>query len=52
MDLSTMKGPQSAVAVDALKPYQEIDLGILRCVKHDWKAPYASDWAIAVGRFD
>ncbi|KPK80703.1 MAG: hypothetical protein AMJ81_11545 [Phycisphaerae bacterium SM23_33] len=51
MDLSKMAGPQPAVAVDALKPYKEIDLGRLQPQKHTWKAPHKSDWAIAVGEF-
>lgn len=52
MDLSRMEGPQSAIAVDTLKAYKEIDLGILSSRKHEWKAPYRSDWAVAVGRFE
>lgn len=52
MDLSRMNGPQPAVAVDAKKPYTEIDLGVLTPASRPWKAPYVSDWAIAVGRFD
>jgi hypothetical protein len=51
MDLSGMQGPQSAVAVDAKKPYQEIDLGVLQPEAMRWNAPYESDWALAVGDF-
>ena len=51
MDLSAMLKDQPAVAVDTLKTYKEIDLGILTPGKHVWTAPYESDWAIAVGRF-
>jgi hypothetical protein len=51
MDLAEMQGPQPAVAVDTQKAYEEIDLGVLAPGKHKWKAPYRSDWAIAVGVF-
>ena len=51
MDLSAMGGPQGAVAVDTLRRYAEIALGELDPQKTVWKAPYKSDWAIAVGDF-
>jgi hypothetical protein len=51
MDLSGMAGARKAVAVDALKPYKEIDLGVLAAKRQTWRAPYKSDWAVAVGRF-
>lgn len=51
MDLTQMKGAQKALAVDALKPYQAIDLGKLQPRNQTWKAPYKSDWALAVGEF-
>jgi hypothetical protein len=51
MNLSGMAGPQKAVAVDAKKPYAEIDLSALRPAKQTWTAPHKSDWAIAVGEF-
>jgi len=51
MNLSQMHGPQRAAAVDARAGYKEIDLGTLTAQKHTWKAPYKSDWAIAVGDF-
>jgi uncharacterized protein DUF5060 len=51
MDLTQMKSAQKALAVDALKTYQEIDLGKLQPKNQTWKAPYKSDWAIAVGEF-
>ncbi|HLS27516.1 MAG TPA: fibronectin type III domain-containing protein, partial [Opitutales bacterium] len=38
-------------AVDTLKPYQEIDLGMLDATSQTWTAPYQSDWAIAIGSF-
>jgi len=51
MDLSGMKDSRPAVAVDALKAYREIDLEKLKPSRQTWKAPYRSDWAIAVGDF-
>ena len=51
MDLSNMKGPQPAVAVDTTKEYHEITIGMLNNKEHVWKAPYRSDWAVAVGNF-
>jgi hypothetical protein len=51
MDLSAMSGRQPAVAVDACKPYREIPLGQLEPRAQTWRAPYRSDWAIAVGEF-
>jgi hypothetical protein len=52
MDLSQMREPQPAVAVDTRRGYEEIDLGLLTPEKQEWSAPYPSDWAIAVGRFE
>lgn len=49
MDLSEMSGPQPAVAVDTRKPYEELKLGPIEATRFEWKAPYESDWAIAVG---
>jgi len=51
MSLTGMAQPQPAVAVDAEKEYEEIHLGTFSSEGHVWKAPYPSDWAIAVGRF-
>jgi hypothetical protein len=51
MDLSRMPGPQHAVAVDAKKPYRELDLGLLEATDQVWEAPYRSDWGLAVGDF-
>ena len=51
MDLSAMKGTQPAVAVDTKKEYREIEIGTLSAKKHVWKAPYQSDWVLAVGDF-
>ena len=49
MDLSAATGEQPAIAVDTKKPYKEINLGRLTPPKASWRAPYDSDWAIAVG---
>jgi hypothetical protein len=51
LDLSAMDGRQPAVALDATKEYAEIDLGTLDPGERTWRAPYRSDWAIAVGAF-
>jgi len=52
MDLSRMPGEQPAIAVDTKKQYKEIRIGTLSAKEHLWKAPYRSDWAVAVGDFD
>jgi len=52
MDLSGMTSGNSAVAVDTKLSYAEIDLGTLSATNQTWPAPYVSDWAIAVGRFE
>jgi len=52
MDLSGMSGAQPAIAVDTKKQYDEIEIGRLSTGQHVWKAPYRSDWAIAVGSVD
>ena len=41
-----------AVAVDANKAYQEIELGEIKTQGNTWKAPYPSDWALALGDFE
>ncbi|HUF62987.1 MAG TPA: DUF5060 domain-containing protein [Verrucomicrobiales bacterium] len=51
MDLRGMEETQPALAVDALKPYRELALEPLDPKEHEWKAPYKSTWAVAVGRF-
>ncbi|MCH7679489.1 PKD domain-containing protein, partial [candidate division KSB1 bacterium] len=51
LDLSAMVGSQSAVAVDTKLLYSEIPLGTLNPTLQTWNAPYASDWAIAIGNF-
>lgn len=50
-DRSRINGQLPAVAVDTKKPYKEIDLGTLASKDNKWTAPYASDWAIAIGDF-
>ena len=52
LDLSRMDGRWPAVAVDAKKAYEEIDLGSLTPEVHTWEAPYHSDWAVAVGEWE
>lgn len=49
MDLSGLGNPQTAIAVDTKKAYEEIDLGMLAPQEQVWTAPYESDWAVAVG---
>lgn len=51
MNLSGMAGAQTAVAVDAIGNYSEINLGSLNPINQTWNAPYRSDWAIAIGNF-
>jgi CubicO group peptidase (beta-lactamase class C family) len=51
MDLTDMVGAQSGIAVDTKTEYDELDIGTLGSKEHVWKAPYRSDWAIAVGSF-
>ena len=52
LGLDAMDGVQPAVAVDTRKPYAEIRIGELDRKRQLWRAPYRSDWAIAVGVFD
>ena len=52
LGLDAMDGVQPAVAVDTRKPYAEIRIGELDRKRHLWRAPYRSDWAIAVGVFE
>ena len=44
LDLSGLLAGQPAVAVDALTPFIEIDLGMLNSSNQTWNAPYQSDW--------
>ncbi len=49
IDLSKTPTSLPAIAVDAKKEYREINIGPLNSGQHTWKAPYKSDWAMAVG---
>ena len=49
IDLSDAPKLLPAVVVDAKKDYNEINIGQLNSDQHTWKAPYKSDWALAVG---
>lgn len=51
IDLSDLSSPLPVVAVDTKLPYLEVDLGYFKNVKNAWRAPYTSDWALAVGYF-
>ena len=52
LDLGGMGGRLRAVAVDAKKPYEEVELGALAPEAQTWEAPYRSDWAVAVGEWE
>ncbi len=51
LPLLGMKGSQPAIAVDARRAYSEIAVGELEPGARSWRAPYRSDWAVAIGRF-
>jgi hypothetical protein len=51
LDLSVAGQELPAIAIDTRKDYRELDLKKLPPKKQTWKAPYKSDWAIAVGKF-
>lgn len=51
MDLTHLRQPIRAIAIDTTQPYREIDLGPLPPGRHVWSAPRLSDWAVAVGAF-
>lgn len=51
MDLTSIGGGRSAIAVDVAAAYEEIDLGALPAGPQTWTAPYESDWVIAIGDF-
>ncbi|MFN3650879.1 MAG: DUF5060 domain-containing protein [Armatimonadota bacterium] len=51
MDLSGIKSPFRAVAVDTRAPYREIPLSDFKAAAgQQFRAPHRSDWAIAVSR--
>ncbi len=52
IDLKNAPVTLRAVAVDANKAYQEVDLGEIVTQGNTWTAPYPSDWAIALGNFE
>jgi len=49
LDLSELRRTQIAIAVDTKKAYEEIRVEAFSPGKHLWKAPYRSDWALAIG---
>ena len=51
LDLKNAVSALPVVAVDTKKPYQELELGRYAPGRHQWRAPYRSDWAIAAGAF-
>lgn len=51
VDLSGIGGSRSAVAVDTVQRYQEIDLGRLSSSSQEITLPRTSDWVIAIGDF-
>lgn len=52
MDLTGMHDPQPAGALDTGGGMLEFhDLGVLDTAQHTWRAPYRSDWVVAVGRY-
>jgi hypothetical protein len=50
-DLSGMPDARPAIAVDTKKEYKEIPIDPAADKRVFWRAPYRSDWAIAVGDF-
>ncbi len=51
LDLAPSADARTAIAVDTRAPYVEIELRALGAEGDHWRAPYASDWAIAIGAF-
>lgn len=51
LNLRRLDEAQPVIALDTKKTYQEIEVGTLKPGEHTWKAPYRSDWAIAVGEY-
>jgi hypothetical protein len=52
LDLRSMPGSQSVVAVDTRAEYDEKDMGSLMAGIHKIRLDKTSDWVIAVGSFD
>ncbi len=51
MNLDAIDSPLPAIAIDTKTPYYEFQISELEPDTHTWKAPYHSDWAVAVGAF-
>ena len=51
MDFTDLSQPMTAIAVDTKKEYVEINIGTFEMKRYNWRAPYCSDWAIAVQSF-
>ncbi|HLU47754.1 MAG TPA: hypothetical protein VK116_06710, partial [Planctomycetota bacterium] len=51
LDLTSLPESSSGVAVDTKRAYEEIPIAALEPGKRTWKAPYESDWVIAIGDF-
>lgn len=51
MNLSSSGLHLPAVAIDTKLPYKEIRIGKLDNAEQVWKAPYKSNWVVAVGKF-
>lgn len=51
LDLREAEGNLPVIAVDTKKPYEELGLGRFAPGRHQWAAPYSSDWALAAGDF-
>ena len=52
LDITGLSEALSAIAVDTRKEYKEIEIGDINDSITRWKAPYVSDWAIALGNFE
>jgi len=51
IDMTAFAAPQPVIAIDTKTPYFEFQLGEFAPEAHHWRAPYVSDWALAIGRF-
>jgi hypothetical protein len=51
LDLRDADANLPVIALDTKKPYAEVELGRYAPGRHQWDAPYASDWALAAGEF-
>jgi len=48
MNLSSMAGPHSVIAIDTRSEYREIYIGSLDPKDQTWSVPYMSDWVIVI----